>query len=333
MSAWIQSHQSLRDHPKTRRLARRDGVGGIRGAVGLLHCLWWWCIDYAPDGDLSRYDAEDIAIACEWEGDPDTLVSMLVETGFLSDDGGSLQVHDWNDYGGKLLERRERNAEQMRRARARRKNDGSEQTHEHVYNTLKTREDTCRPREEKSREEKTRELNPLASASALTDEQEIVSASDSDTTNDFAEWWAAYGKVGSKADALTLYRYWRQHGATADDLLMAAVAYRQHCEATACKLQHARTFLARKPCRWREWADGEEHGSMDVVGDARLQDVIAAGMEWMEGSDGGLAPGAVVAIEAGRGDTHTAGGEDARRSLPAGSVAGAERRGLHDGSA
>jgi len=47
------------------------GVGGIRGAVGLLHCLWWWCIDYATDGDLSRYDAEDIAIACEWEGDPD----------------------------------------------------------------------------------------------------------------------------------------------------------------------------------------------------------------------------------------------------------------------
>jgi hypothetical protein len=45
---------------------------------------------------------------------------MLVDTGFL-DDNGVLQVHDWADYGGKLLERRERNAEQMRRARARRK--------------------------------------------------------------------------------------------------------------------------------------------------------------------------------------------------------------------
>jgi len=207
---------------------------------------------------------------------------MLVETGFLSDDGAvcrctigtiteasSLSVVsvmpsrcDGPAHAGRTIAQSRQNA--------------------HVYNTLKTREDTCRPREEKSREEKTRELNPLASASALTDEQEIVSASDSDTTNDFAEWWAAYGKVGSKADALTLYRYWRQHGATADDLLRAAVAYRQHCEATDCKLKHARTFLAKKPCRWREWADGEEHGSMDVVGDARLQDVIAAGMEWME---------------------------------------------------
>jgi len=418
VSAWIQSHQSLRDHPKTRRLARRDGVGGIRGAVGLLHCLWWWCLDYASDGDLSRYDAEDIAIACEWAGDPDTLVSMLVETGFL-DDNVCLQVHDWADYGGKWKEKRSANARRQQEMRAAyadgtieavRERDGDTcrycgktvswtdkrgpdgATYDHVDpNGPTTPENlvvacrscnsakgprspseagmsliqvgiksdlSCRKREsshrfarrEEKEEKEEKELNPLASASALTDEEKVdrinyacspisvrlVDADllpDSDTTNDFAEWWSAYGKVGSKADALTLYRYWRQHGATADDLLMAAVAYRQHCEATACKLQHARTFLARKPCRWREWADGEEHGSMDVVGDARLQDVIAAGMEWMEGSDGGLAPGAVVAIEAGRGDTHTAGGEDARRSLPAGSVAGAERRGLHDGPA
>ena len=92
-------------------------MGGIRGAVGLLHCLWWWCIDYAPDGDLSRYDAEDIAIACEWEGDPDTLVSMLVETGFLDDDG-VLQVHDWADYGGKWKEKRSANARRQQEMRA-----------------------------------------------------------------------------------------------------------------------------------------------------------------------------------------------------------------------
>ncbi len=272
MSAWIQSHQSLRDHPKTRRLARRDGVGGIRGAVGLLHCLWWWCLDYAPDGDLSRYDAEDIAIACEWEGDPDTLVSMLVETGFLSDDGGSLQVHDWNDYGGKLLERRERNAEQMRRARARRKNDCSEQTNAHVYNTLKTRDDTCRPREEKRREEKTRELNPLATADALAD------ADDDVIDVDFEEWWGTYGRVGSKADAARLYGFWRAKGAEAADLLAAARVYRAHCECTDCKMQHARTFLAKPPkggrARWYEWAEGEEHGAMDVRATERLAEVF-----------------------------------------------------------
>ena len=117
MSAWIESHQTLRSHPKTRKLARREGVGGILGAVGLLHCLWWWCLDYAQDGDLSRFGAEDIAIACEWDGEPEALVAMLIECGFL-DNGQGLTVHDWQEYAGRLLERRER--DRQRKAAARR---------------------------------------------------------------------------------------------------------------------------------------------------------------------------------------------------------------------
>jgi len=94
---------------------------------------------------------------------------------------------------------------------------------------------------------------------------------------DFEHWWTAFGKVGSKADARELYSWWRAHGATADDLLRAATSYRAHCTATDCKLKHARTFLAKKPNRWREWADGESHGSMDVTDTSRLTDVLAAG--------------------------------------------------------
>ena len=129
MSAWIESHQALRSHPKTRRLARR--CGGIAAAVGHLHCLWWWCLDYAQDGDLSRFDHEDIAIAAEWPGDPEEFVSILTDCGFLDASGG-LVVHDWYDYAGKLIERRERNAERMRKARA-----------ETVQDTCSARESTC----------------------------------------------------------------------------------------------------------------------------------------------------------------------------------------------
>jgi len=341
VSAWIQSHQSLRDHPKTRRLARRDGVGGIRGAVGLLHCLWWWCIDYASDGDLSRYDAEDIAIACEWEGDPDTLVEMLVETGFLDDDG-CLQVHDWADYGGKWKEKRSANARRQQEMRAAyadgtieavRERDGDTcrycgktvswtdkrgpdgATYDHVDpNGPTTPENlvvacrscnsakgprspseagmsliqvgiksdlSCRKREsshrfarreEKRREEKTRELNPLATADALAD------ADDDVIDVDFEEWWGTYGRVGSKADAARLYGFWRAKGAEAADLLAAARVYRAHCECTDCKMQHARTFLAKPPkggrARWYEWAEGEEHGAMDVRATERLAEVF-----------------------------------------------------------
>lgn len=115
MSAWIKSYQALRQHPKTRKLARR--VGGLPAAIGHLHCLWWWCIDYAPDGDLTKHTAEDIAIACEWDGKPADLIKHLSECGFL-DNGSGLHVHDWDEYGGALVERRERNAQRMKDARA-----------------------------------------------------------------------------------------------------------------------------------------------------------------------------------------------------------------------
>lgn len=114
--AWIESHQELGAHPKTQKLARILGLSKPT-VVGHLHYLWWWATDYAQDGNLSRFDSLDIAIGAEWEGDPDEFVSALIRSGFLCDDDG-LSIHDWNDYAGKLIERRAKNAERMRAARA-----------------------------------------------------------------------------------------------------------------------------------------------------------------------------------------------------------------------
>lgn len=66
--AWIESHQELWRHPKTKKLARLLQIS-IPTAVGHLHGLWYWAMDFAQDGDLSSYDAEDIADAVMWEGD------------------------------------------------------------------------------------------------------------------------------------------------------------------------------------------------------------------------------------------------------------------------
>ena len=46
--------------PKVKRLVRALGVNR-HAAIGLLHCLWWWALDYAGDGDLSAFSAEDVA--------------------------------------------------------------------------------------------------------------------------------------------------------------------------------------------------------------------------------------------------------------------------------
>jgi hypothetical protein len=113
--AWIESHQEIAYHPKTRKLARRLGVG-IPQAVGHLHLLWHWALSYAEDGDLSRHSDEDIAIGVMWEGDEAEFVAALVDAGWIDDDLRSL--HDWGDYAGRLIERRKRNAERMKSARA-----------------------------------------------------------------------------------------------------------------------------------------------------------------------------------------------------------------------
>lgn len=115
--AWIESHQGLAKHPKTLKLARKLNIH-IAQAIGHLHLFWWWAMEYAQDGDLSHCDPEDIAIAADWPGDAGQFVESLVESGFVDrHNDGSLSIHDWHDYAGKLLERRKADAERKKKER------------------------------------------------------------------------------------------------------------------------------------------------------------------------------------------------------------------------
>jgi hypothetical protein len=112
--AWIESHQEIARHPKTRRLARQLEVS-IPSVIGHLHLLWWWALDYADDGDLGRYTDDDIADGMLYEGDAAWLVESLTDAGFLDADR---RIHDWDDFAGRLVQRRKANAERMRESRA-----------------------------------------------------------------------------------------------------------------------------------------------------------------------------------------------------------------------
>ena len=83
--SWLESHQELRDHPKTARLRRRLGVS-LPTAIGHLHLLWWWVYDYAPRGDLRRFSDQDLADAATWTEEPEAFVSALIESGFMTED-------------------------------------------------------------------------------------------------------------------------------------------------------------------------------------------------------------------------------------------------------
>jgi hypothetical protein len=122
--AWLEAHQELRDHPKTKRAARMLGISRPQ-MIGHLLCLWWWCMDYAEDGDLSDFDSADIADAADWEGDPETFIDALVKcgpadrSGFLVCGDGTVTVNDWQDYGGKYVTKRAQGRERQRNYRER----------------------------------------------------------------------------------------------------------------------------------------------------------------------------------------------------------------------
>jgi hypothetical protein len=122
---WIESHQELGRHPKTKRLARSLGVS-VPAAIGHLHLLWWWSLDFAQDGSLDGFEAAEIADAAMWEGDPVPFYAALVTAGFIDgDEVDHYRLHDWDEYVGKLLDRRKSNAIRQKTWRDRHRNEGN----------------------------------------------------------------------------------------------------------------------------------------------------------------------------------------------------------------
>lgn len=142
--AWIKSHQELERHPKTRKLARLLGIETVT-AIGHLHCLWWWAMDYAQDGNVSRYDAEDVAEAVHWRGSADDLVSALVAAGFLDETEDGNVIHDWEDYGGKVLADAESARARANKSRAKKatQNAPTENGARNVRETCANNSETC----------------------------------------------------------------------------------------------------------------------------------------------------------------------------------------------
>lgn len=105
--AWIQIHQQLKDHRKV--LAAADELD-IEPAhmLGLLISFWLWAIDNAPDGSLAGISDRMIARAAQWDKDPEEFVAALTSASLLdTTEDGVLEIHDWSEYTGKLIEQRE----------------------------------------------------------------------------------------------------------------------------------------------------------------------------------------------------------------------------------
>lgn len=128
--AWIESHQSLSRHRKTLAVVAELKVDRHK-LIGHLHELWWWGLDNATvSGALGRSISNEVlAEAAGWPiRDAERFVGALVSAGFLDATETGRVFHDWEDYAGKLIDRRAANRDRMRNARA-----------EHVQRTDTTR--------------------------------------------------------------------------------------------------------------------------------------------------------------------------------------------------
>jgi len=113
--AWIEVHQAVWTHRKTAALAERLGVPETYAAAHLIR-FWTWALDNAPDGIL-RCSPRVIARAADWEGDHECFVAALHDLGWLDIGSEHYAIHDWGEFAGRLIERREQDKERKRRTR------------------------------------------------------------------------------------------------------------------------------------------------------------------------------------------------------------------------
>lgn len=119
--AWIKSDETLSQHPKVDLLSELLGIHPAQ-VIGHLHYLWWWCLNYADTGEITRYK-NMIAKASRYDGDNQKYLDALIETGWIDSKDNKLFIHDWIDYHGTLLEQRQNNKERQKQYRIKKSED------------------------------------------------------------------------------------------------------------------------------------------------------------------------------------------------------------------
>lgn len=80
-------------HPKTRKLAKRLGLEGVRS----LQILWLWASQNKPDGDLSGMDWEDVELAADWTGEERAFFDYCLGV-WIDETPEGYVLHDWAEH-------------------------------------------------------------------------------------------------------------------------------------------------------------------------------------------------------------------------------------------
>lgn len=250
--AWLEIHQSLMNHRKTLIVSDILNIKPVY-VVGHMVSLWLWCLDNAPSGNLHGVSARILASAAQWDGDSQTFLDALLGAGFLDEMPDCLVVHDWWDYAGRLIEKRQTNRERMRLKRA-----------THVRCTCNARTPTTVPNSTQQNHDDCASPNgddesPLDDSDQLI--EVMVKNSPATKTNysaDFERFWDKYPRHINKQAAYKVWKARLKEGNRPDDLIRAAENYAAYClrAKTAIEyVKHATTFLGHsRP--FSEFVDG-----------------------------------------------------------------------------
>lgn len=91
-------------HPKTKKIAKRLGLEGVRS----LQILWMWAATNRPEGNLSGMDWEDIELAADWQGEEQTFFTHCLGV-WIDETGTGYVLHDWKEHNSWASQVEERN--------------------------------------------------------------------------------------------------------------------------------------------------------------------------------------------------------------------------------
>lgn len=80
--------------------------------------FWLWALDNAPDGNLTEISKKTIGFAAQFSKTPEKFVQAMISSGWFDNTDEGLKIHDWEDYAGRIVQKRADNKERMRNARA-----------------------------------------------------------------------------------------------------------------------------------------------------------------------------------------------------------------------
>lgn len=279
--AWLQVHQTLKDHRKLFDAADELEVSPPH-MMGLLISFWLWALDNAPAGELDGITPRMIARAAQWEGPAEKLTAALIRAGWLDEkDDGKLEIHDWYEYAGKLIDQRqaEKERSQRRRSAAAGSSSGTDNDHRPTAGQPPDDHEKAAGRVDQTRASKTREDNAPPSPSGEGDTE----AKKPTIEVRFDEFWSSYPKKVGKQYALKAWKRIKPDAALHERIMKAVDAQKR---GDQWRRDNGRYIP--NPATWLNggyWDNEPEGVSSDAVdqGHPDQPDAGGAARDWTKG--------------------------------------------------